>query len=117
MTLPILSFSLRTISITESGWISHSATTMEDDSIPSVEGARRRNLNDLHHWIAKPPPPLFSTLATWKEPDSDMEVKIHETVILQDLNTGKKISERELEEYTIPYSFMENEEEIDEPHA
>jgi len=35
-----------------------------------------------------------------------MSVEIQETLIKQDLMTGKSLSEREMEPYKIPYQYM-----------
>jgi len=100
-------YSFRSISVTETNWISQTSTTMEDDSIDAVSMARAENLAELHRLIAVPPPPLFARItSSWREPYDDMSVEIQETLIKQDLMTGKSLSEREMEPYKIPYQYM-----------
>lgn len=102
-------YSLRTIAVTEFQWISIAATTIEDDTIPSVEAARSRNLKELHETISTEPPGL-GLPSTWRKPTSDMKVTVRDTIVKQDLTTGKTLEERELAEYILPYYAMNPEE-------
>lgn len=106
----IFAYTLRTISVTENQWISIAATTMEDDSIPSVEMARSANLKSLHASLAAPPPMELGVPTTWREPHDDMKVTVTDTIVRHDLVTGEIHEERELESYTIKYAAMNTEE-------
>jgi hypothetical protein len=102
-------FSLRSISTTESGWISQTSTTMEDGSDMSLRLARAENLMNLHSIIGTEPPDLGFALriqTAWRPPTDDMKVRIKETVIEQDLMTGMILGEQEVEEYEITYAHM-----------
>lgn len=110
MTTDIITYTLRTIAVTEHQWISMTATTMEDDSIPSVEEARRTNLRAIHKSIAIPPSMDLGVPSTWREPFADMKVTVSDSIIKQDLMTGAALEERELERYTVSYGSMNPEE-------
>lgn len=102
----VIAYTFRTISVTENGWISQAQTTMADDTLEEVAVARAENLDTLYGLIATAPPRMFTLSSTWRPPYDDMPVKIQETLIKQDLMSGKAISEWEMEPYTIPYQYM-----------
>jgi len=108
----IITFTLRTVGVTEDQWISSTATTMEDDTIESVERARVRNLKALHTSLATPPPALtpLGLSSAWREPYDDLRVTIHEKIIRQDLISGEALEERELGTHTTRYYLMNLEE-------
>jgi hypothetical protein len=100
-------FTLRAISVTERGWISHTATTMEDDSEMSLRLARAENLMNLHSIIAKEPAGFALRIpTTWSPPSDDMKVTVRETIIKQDLMTGKNLGETDVDDYEILYAQM-----------
>jgi hypothetical protein len=83
------------------------ATTMEDDLIDSVVVARAENLLTLQGQLRKEPPRVFMLPPpAWREPHDDMVVTVSETLIKQDLMSGKALSEREMEKYEIPFQYM-----------
>jgi hypothetical protein len=105
----ISAFTLRSVAVTDYGWIAYTATTMEDDSDTAHRLARSENNRALHEQLQNEPPGVgmgFAVRSTWRIPSDDTRIKIAETVVHQDLLTGKTLNEREVEGYEITYPAL-----------
>lgn len=99
-------YSLRTIAITEHQWITVAATSMLDKTDPSVRAAQAENSVVLHRSLANQPPMLLGQATTWREPEPEMKVTVHDTIVKQNLVTGEAVEEHELKPYVVLYQDL-----------